>query len=192
VIAPGTAAFAWHDVQVERFYVNVEQTVPFTGTINPATGVATADDGSTYTNLYADAPEGGAPLTMMAFRRGLAPIGDFGHHIVLISVVLFAISTAISWSYYGDRCATYLLGPQAVLPYKLVYVGMHLMGALIAPAVAWDLGDIFLGIVILPNLLALVLLSGQVREMLTSYFERKPWIENAEAHKRALADKRMH
>ncbi len=72
-----------------------------------------------------------------------------------------------------------------MLPYKVVYVGMHLMGALIAPAVAWDLGDIFLGIVILPNLLALVMLSGRVREMMDSYFERKPWVENAEAHRRA-------
>jgi alanine or glycine:cation symporter, AGCS family len=185
--APGAAAFAWHDVKVERMFTNKEQTTPFTGTIDPATGIATSDAGVTYTTLYADAPEGGAPLTMLAFRRGLAAIGDFGHHLVLISVVLFAISTAISWSYYGDRCATYLLGPKAVLPYKIVYVLMHLMGALIAPAVAWDLGDIFLGIVILPNLLALLLLSGQVREMLTSYFERKPWIQNAEDHRRAVA-----
>ena len=52
-------------------------------------------------------------------------------------------------------------------------------GALIAPAVAWDLGDIFLGIVILPNLLALILLSGKVREMMDGYFERKPWEEIA-------------
>ena len=99
-------------------------------------------------------------------------------------MLLFGISTAIAWSYYGDRCATYLLGPNAVMPYKVAYVLMHLAGALIAPAVAWDLGDIFLGIVILPNLLALILLSGKVREMMDGYFERKPWEENAEAHKR--------
>ena len=48
---------------------------------------------------------------MLGFRRGLSKIGDFGHYIVLISVLLFGISTAIAWSYYGDRCATYLLGP---------------------------------------------------------------------------------
>ncbi len=75
-------------------------------------------------------------------------------------------------------------GPKAVMPYKIVYVGMHVAGAVIAPAVAWDLGDIFLGIVILPNLLALVMLSGQVREMSNSYFQRKPWIENAEVRRR--------
>ena len=187
-VEPGSASFAWHDVPVERFYTDVEQTKPFTGVLRPAKdgagGDATGEDGTTHRVLYADAPEGGAPLTMLGFRRGLAPIGDFGHYIVLLSVLLFGLSTAIAWSYYGDRCAEYLLGPKAVVPYRLVYVGMHLMGALIAPAVAWDLGDIFLGIVILPNLLALVMLSGKVRELMDSYFEREPWVQNLEDHKK--------
>ncbi|MCH7775672.1 MAG: alanine:cation symporter family protein, partial [Gemmatimonadetes bacterium] len=134
--------------------------------------------------LYADAPEGGAPLTMLGFRRGLSKIGDFGHYIVLISVLLFGISTAISWSYYGDRCAMYLFGPRAVLPYKVVYILMHVAGALVAANIAWDLGDIFLSIVILPNLLALLLLSGEVRKLMDGYFERKPWIESAKARQR--------
>lgn len=185
----GEPAFAWHDVIVEELFTDVDQTVPFTGVINPGVD-AVGDDGMTYTLLYADAPEGGAPLTMLAFQRGLSTIGNFGHYIVLVSVLLFGISTAISWSYYGDRCATYLLGPNAVLPYKIVYLLMHLGGALIAPVVAWDLGDIFLSIVILPNLLALLLLSGQVRQMMDGYFERKPWIENAEARRRWKEEQR--
>ena len=187
-VAPGSPSFAWHDVPVERFFTDVEQTKPFNGVLRPGSADATSDDGTTYSVLYGDAPEGGAPLTMLAFRRGLAPIGDFGHYIVLISVLLFGLSTAIAWSYYGDRCAEYLLGPKAVVPYRLVYVGMHLMGALIAPAVAWDLGDIFLGIVILPNLLALVMLSGKTRELMDSYFERQPWIQNREDHKKWVAE----
>ncbi len=183
-VASSEPAFAWHDVAVERLFTDVEQTRPFSGVFRPSAFSATADDGTSYSVLYANAPEGGAPLTALGFRRGLKPIGDFGHHIVLISVLLFGLSTAISWSYYGDRCAEYLFGAKAVVPYRLVYVGMHLMGALIAPAVAWDLGDIFLGIVILPNLLALVLLSGKIRELMDSYFERKPWIQNLEDHKK--------
>ena len=99
---------------------------------------------------------------------------------MVFSVILFAISTTISWSYYGDRCATYLFGKRAVLPYRLVYVGMVFLGTVIAPAAAWDLGDIALGIVILPNLLALIMLSGKTRELMDSYFERKPWV--AQAH----------
>jgi AGCS family alanine or glycine:cation symporter len=183
-IAAGAAEFAWHDVPVETFYADPAQTMPFTGTLNPAAGTAVGDDGTIHTVLYADQPEGGAPLTMLAFRTGLSPIGDFGHYIVMISVLLFALSTAIAWSYYGDRCATYLLGSRAVMPYKIAYVGMHFLGTIIAPAVAWDMGDIFLGIVILPNLLALIILSGQTKEMMQSYFERKPWVENAEVHRR--------
>ena len=186
-VAAGDVAFAWHDVAIEKLFTDAEQTRAFTGVLRPSTASAVGGDGTTYSVLYADAPEGGAPLTMLAFRRGLAPIGDFGHHIVLLSVLLFGLSTAIAWSYYGDRCAEYLLGKKAVTPYRWVYVGMHVMGAVIAPAVAWDLGDIFLGIVILPNLLALVMLSGSVREQMDSYFERKPWLENLEERKKRKA-----
>ena len=189
-VTEGEAAFAWHDVIVDRLYVDVAQTTPFTGTIIPG-GAAVGDDGTSYSVLYADAPEGGAPLTMLAFRRGLAPIGDFGHWIVIISVLLFGISTAIAWSYYGDRCARYLLGKKAVLPYKFAYIGMFLVGSVIAPAAAWELGDIALAIVILPNLLALVLLSGETKQMMDSYFERKPWIENAEVHRHLKEQERV-
>ena len=175
-VAAGQGAFAWHDVPVERFYVNEAQTIPFTGTIDTGAGAATADDGTEYAVLYGDAPEGGAPLTQLGFRRGLSPLGDWGGIIVVFSVVLFAISTAIAWSYYGDRCAAYLFGARAILPYRLVYVGMVFLGAVLAPAAAWDLGDIALGIVILPNLVALVVLSGQTRALTDSYFERKPWL----------------
>ena len=173
--AAGEAAFAWHDVPVERFYVDEAQTAPFSGTIEPG-GAATADDGTVHDVLYGDAPEGGAPLTQLGFQRGLSPLGDWGGMIVVLSVVLFALSTAIAWSYYGDRCAAYLFGARAILPYRLVYVGMVFLGALIAPTAAWDLGDIALGIVILPNLLALVLLSGETRALMDSYFDRKPWL----------------
>ncbi|MCH8938139.1 MAG: alanine:cation symporter family protein, partial [Gemmatimonadetes bacterium] len=183
LITAGEPAFAWHDVIVDEFFTDKDQTTPFSGVITPGVN-AVADDGTTYAILYADAPEGGAPLTMLGFRRGLSKIGDFGHYIVLISVLLFGISTAISWSYYGDRCARYLFGPQAVLPYKVVYILMHVAGALVAANIAWDLGDIFLSIVILPNLLALLLLSGEVRKLMDGYFERKPWIESEKARRR--------
>ena len=121
------------------------------------------------------AVESGAPLTSNAFRQGLSPLGDWGHYIVILSVFLFGISTAIAWSYYGDRCAIYLFGEGAVFPYKVAYLIMHFMGALVALNLVWQLGDIALGIVILPNLIALVLLSGKIKELTDDYFERKPW-----------------
>lgn len=171
----GEARLAWHEVPVERLWVDVEQTEAFTGAIRPGENLARSDDGATHATLFGDAVENGAPLTMVAFRKGLGPVGPF---IVLLSVLLFAVSTAISWSYYGDRCANYLFGPRAIRPYKAAFVLAHFLGAIASLTVAWTLGDVFLGIVILPNLLALVLLSKQVREMTDSYFARKPWLEN--------------
>ena len=87
---------------------------------------------------------------------------------------------------------TRLFGQSAVLPYKLVYVVMHFVGAVLPLAFIWRVGDVFLGIVILPNLLALWLLAPKVREMTDSYFERKPWIQNLEDHRKAVEEKRHH
>ncbi len=184
----GSSRLAWHEVPVKRFFLDEKLTRPFTGTIRAAERKAVGEDGSETTVLHGPAVESSAPLTMLGFQSGLP--GEWGRIIVVLSVFLFAISTAISWSYYGDRCAYYLLGPRAVLPYKIVYVIMHFAGAVVPLAVAWTLGDVFLGIVIIPNLLALILLSPKVAEMTKSYFERKPWIENADAHRRAVARKR--
>ncbi len=187
-VQQGPARFAWHEVAVERLYVDAAQTQPFSGVIRPPSGTAVGADGTTYTSLYGQAVESGAPLTMLGFREGLP--GQGGRFIVLVSVLLFAVSTAISWSYYGDRCANYLFGPRAILPYKIVFVGMHFFGAVVSLNVIWLMGDIALGIVILPNLLALILLSGKVKELTDSYFTRKPWLENYEVHKRVVGERR--
>ncbi|MFP4624105.1 MAG: alanine/glycine:cation symporter family protein [Gemmatimonadota bacterium] len=182
------AVVAWHEVALDELFVDPEQTVRFTGEVAPAEGVARDLEGREYTTLYANAVESGAPLTMLGFRLGLP--GEWGRYIVIMSVLLFAISTAIAWSYYGDRCANYLFGPRAILPYKLAFVLMHFVGAVLPLTVIWDLGDVFLGIVILPNLLAMIILSPQVAEMTKSYFERKPWMSNVEARQRYLKDRR--
>jgi alanine or glycine:cation symporter, AGCS family len=191
-VAEGPAPrMAWHNVQVDRFYTDAAQTQPFTGVIDVRAGVATTEAGQQLRTLYGDAVLTGAALTMAGFERGIGTTGArFGGYIVLLGVMLFAVSTAIAWSYYGDRCFFYLFGPGAVLPYRAVFVVMHFVGAIFPLAAIWDLGDVFLGIVILPNLLALILLSPKVSELTNSYFQRKPWIENAEAHKRAVARKR--
>ena len=176
---PGGVHIAWHDAFVETLYEDEAHTTLFTGTVVPAEGVARGDDGQSHASLYANAVESGAPLTMEGFRRGLSALGDWGHMIVVVSVLLFAISTAISWSYYGDRCANYLLGHRAVLPYKLAFVAMHFVGAVLPLTVIWNLGDIFLAIVIVPNLIALILLVPKVAEDANGYFARKPWLGQA-------------
>jgi AGCS family alanine or glycine:cation symporter len=188
---PGAPLVAWHEVELEQLFVDADHTVPFTGVIVPraenGAGLAVADDGTRYDALFADAVESGAPLTMLGFEKGLP--GGWGDFIVLLSVLLFAVSTAISWSYYGDRCANYLFGPKAILPYKTVFVLMHFFGALVSLNIIWLMGDVALGIVILPNLLGLILLSGKVKQLTDSYFERKPWLENYEVHQRLKAER---
>jgi len=181
----GSPRYAWHEVAIDTFFVDAAQTQTFTGTIEPASGQATADGGQTYESLYGNAVESGAPLTTLAFERGFAFTGAVaGDLIVILGVILFAISTAISWSYYGDRCANYLFGKKAIIPYRIVYVIMHFVGATVSLGVIWNLGDIFLGVVILPNLLALLILSPKIVELTRSYFDRRPWEENALVHQR--------
>jgi len=172
---PTDPQLSWHEVPVEQLFVDAGQTRLFSGVIDPAGGTATGDDGQTYTSLYGMAVESGAPLTMSAFRRGLSPLGDWGHYIVVLAVLLFAISTAIAWSYYGDRCANYLFGAKAVIPYKILFVAMHFVGAVLPLGVIWAMGDVLLAIVIWPNLIALGLLAPKVVEMTRDYFERRPW-----------------
>jgi len=182
--APGQPRYAWHEAAVDAFYTDPAQTQPFSGVIRGPEGRAVGDDGQVYTTLYGNAAESGAPLTTMAFEQGFgftrAIAGDY---IVILGVLLFAISTAISWSYYGDRCANYLFGKRAVIPYRIVYVLMHFIGAVATLDMIWRLGDVFLGVVILPNLLALLILSPKVAQLTRSYFERKPWLDNEAVHR---------
>ena len=180
-------------VGIDTLFVDEGQTVPFEGTIDPSERRALDAGGAEVATLYANTVRNSAPLTTLAFERGLGQIGlgGLGRFIVLISVVLFAISTSISWSYYGDRCANYLFGAKAILPFKAVFVVMHFVGAVLAVTTIWDLGDVALSLVTLPNVLALVLLSGTLKKLTDSYFERRPWEQNEVDHKRAVEQGRL-
>ncbi len=166
--------FAWHEAPVERLFLDPEHQRPFTGTLYGQEGRAVTDGGEELTRLYGLAAESGAPLTRLAFERAL---GKWGSWIVVVSVFLFGLSTAIAWSYYGDRSVKYLFGGGAILPYKLVFVGMHFSGAVFAMTTVWRVGDVATGLVTFPNLLALILLSGSVARVTRGYFERRPWLQ---------------
>ncbi|MBN1466588.1 alanine:cation symporter family protein [candidate division KSB1 bacterium] len=127
----------------------------------------------TYQVLIDGARLNGSPLTALAFKTGLSPLFPWGDKIVTLSVFLFAISTAISWSYYGDRSVEYLFGRRAILPYKLVFVMAHFIGAIVSLEIVWGFGDVALGLMAIPNLIALVALSAKVRTMTADYFARK-------------------
>ena len=112
----------------------------------------------------------GAPMTARAFQAGLP--GSRGNLIVTFSVLLFAVSTAISWSYYGDRSTEYLFGSAAIPIYRWIYVGFFFMGCLLPLQTVWVFGDVALGMMSFPNLLALILLSGVVVRASKDYFAK--------------------
>jgi len=121
--------------------------------------------------------QNGSPLTTSAFNKGLAFLGSnvIGSFLVTISVFLFAISTAISWSYYGDRATQYLWGNWAILPYKFVYMGMNFLGAIFSLELVWGFGDVALGIMTIPNLIAVNLLTRRVKRETDKYYQQKSW-----------------
>ncbi len=109
-------------------------------------------------------------LTSFAFKEGLSWMISWGDKIITISILLFALSTAISWSFYGDRSTEYLFGPKAILPYRWVYVFFVFLGGIMGLEAVWKFGDAALGFMTLPNLLAIILLSGKLKTMTKEYF----------------------
>jgi alanine or glycine:cation symporter, AGCS family len=114
----------------------------------------------------------GSSLTGWAFQEGLSPLGDWGNLVVTLAVFLFAVSTMISWSYYGDRCIHYLFGERAVLVYRLVFIAFVYLGATTALELVWKYGDLALGMMTVPNLVAVAILSPKVVRITRDYFAR--------------------
>ena len=102
--------------------------------------------------------EEGAQLTSIAF----AEIPYIGTPILVFGMVLFAYSTILGWSYYGNRCVTYLFGKHAVRPYQALYVVMAFLGAVGVGDVVWTISDITNALMALPNIIVVLLLSGLI------------------------------
>lgn len=171
---PSNGQFIRYDFSVDTLYLDAAQTVPFTGEVvfNEGRRVAVDDTGITHSSLYGNVIENGASLTSYAFERGLSPLFNGGRYLVTICVILFGISTAISWSYYGDRSIQYLAGDRSIVYYRIVYVAMHFVGAVLSLTLVWSIGDIMLGMMTIPNLIALFMLSGVVTKLTKDYFSR--------------------
>lgn len=117
--------------------------------------------------------ETGAPLTALAFSRGLP--GTWGDLIVTVSVVFFAFSTLLGWAYYGERNMDRLFGRAAVTPYRAAFVAMIFVGAVTELSVVWTFADIMNGLMALPNLLGLLVLSGLVARETRAFFAEPDW-----------------
>ncbi|MFO8154590.1 MAG: alanine/glycine:cation symporter family protein [Pseudomonadota bacterium] len=125
------------------------------------------------TGVHLDRPDDvvGAALTASAFS---VTLGQFGAGVVAVGLMLFAFSTMLAWSYYGDRSAYFLFGEKAVLPYRLVFVALIVVGATIPLGMVWDFADIANILMALPNLVALILLAGLVRKLRADYAAGRP------------------
>ncbi len=109
----------------------------------------------------------GAVLTAKAFNMGLPGPGDY---IVSIGIIFFAFSTAISWSYYGDRCVDYLFGEKMVMPYRVIYCMLLPVGAAVELSTVWTISDIFNALMAWPNLVGLIFLTPVVIQTTREYF----------------------
>jgi AGCS family alanine or glycine:cation symporter len=110
-----------------------------------------------------------APLTAIAFNKGL--FGDFGQYIVAIGLLLFAFSTAISWSYYGGRSVTYLFGVKYVNYYRVLYVLGFFLAAIIDTTIVWTFAGIAIALMTLPNLVGIFLLRKDMKQSINEYQE---------------------
>ena len=98
--------------------------------------------------------------------------GWIGSAFIAISIALFAFSTVLGWSHYGTKAAEYLLGERNTIPYRILFVVLVFGGAVMGDNLAWDLADTFNGLMMIPNLIGVIALSGTVMKITQNYVSR--------------------
>ena len=104
-------------------------------------------------------PLNGAAMTESAFTMAFPA---FGSMLLLVGLVLFAFTTILGWNYYGERCVEYLMGVKVILPYRIIFICLIACGPFLKLEEIWVLADIVNGLMAIPNLIALIALSGVV------------------------------
>jgi AGCS family alanine or glycine:cation symporter len=136
-------------------------------------GLVVIEDGKLETddlNINGDSLLLGADLTSKAFSRSV--FGVYGQYIVAIGLLLFAFSTAIAWSYYGDRATVHLFGEGWILYYRIIYVGAFFTAAVIDTKIVWDIATVIGPIATVPNLLAILFLRKEIKKLDQEYVVR--------------------
>lgn len=118
----------------------------------------------------------GAALTTAAFQQGFTG----GQYIVSVGLTLFAFTTILGWSYYGEKCTEYLLGKKAVMAYRILYIPLVLVGSIGGLQTIWAISDTLNGLMALPNLIALVLMSKVVVNLVQDFFKDPERIRTSE------------
>ncbi|WP_105113824.1 alanine/glycine:cation symporter family protein [Streptococcus suis] len=163
--APIAAAAAKSDNPVEQGLISMTGTFIDTLIICTLTGLTIL-----VTGQWSVAGLEGAPLTQAAFAT---VFGQPGALALTISLVLFAYTTILGWSYYGERCIEFLFGTKSILPYRLVFVAMVALGGFLKLDLIWTIADIVNGLMALPNLIALLALSPVIIKETRQYFAKK-------------------
>ena len=143
------------------------------------TGVVDLQSGAVLANVQDNA------LVGQAFT---AAFGSLGPKFIAISILLFAYSTTLGWSHYGTKAVEYLFGATGSRIYKVVFVCMTVVGATMKLGLAWDLSDTFNGLMMIPNLIGVLALSGTVVDITKNYFARRVRGEDIEPMWSAFAE----
>ncbi len=163
--APIAAAAAQTKHPVTQALVSMTQTFIDTIVVCSFTGFAIL-----VSNVWTSG-ETGVPLTSKAFETALP--GNWGGIVVSIGIILFAYSTILGWSYYGEKSLEFLLGASSVKPYRIIFVIAVFFGAIAKLDTVWAFADVMNGLMALPNLIALLGLGGIVVAETKNYFENK-------------------
>ena len=127
-------------------------------------------------NINMDSVTDGGQLTTLAFSQ----IPVLGPIILVVGIITFAWSTILGWSYYGERCAQYLWGKKSLLPYKLIFVAVVVVGPVLALDLVWTIADILNALMAIPNLIAVLLLSGVVARETKHYLKNLDEVDTTE------------
>ncbi|HXD29157.1 MAG TPA: sodium:alanine symporter family protein [Arthrobacter sp.] len=174
--APIAAAAAQTTHPVRQGLVSMTQTfidtiivVSFTGLVIVTTGAWKVVDPATGEQISA------ALMTGEAFTNGLP--GEWGHWIVTVGLVLFAFSTILGWSYYGERNVERLFGRRFVMPFRVLFSLVVFIGCTVQLGVVWAFSDVMNGLMALPNLVGLLVLSGLIARETRFYLKHDPKLE---------------
>ncbi|WMC92894.1 alanine/glycine:cation symporter family protein [Kineothrix sp. MB12-C1] len=120
--------------------------------------------------------DNGGQLTTLAFNQ----IPILGPIILVFGIITFAYSTILGWSYYGERCTEYLFGKAARIPYRILYIIVLVVGPIISLNLVWDIADTLNALMAIPNLIAVLLLSGVIKKETDHYLKHLDEKDNSE------------
>ena len=117
-----------------------------------------------------------ATLVAAAFDSVFS-FGGIGSKFVAIAILLFAFTTVLGWNHYGTKAWEYLFGVKSTKVYKVIHLVMILFGALLTSSLAWDISDTFNGLMMIPNLIGVIALSGLVCKITKNYLDRQKGLD---------------